>query len=84
VGIPEDGFGKGRALVRDIGLIADKRHGAFLVILTQRVAGAGATYAAADDQIVTLDHASMVQYKGWGERFSKKILGNAHSYTELP
>jgi hypothetical protein len=53
----ENGLRKGRALIWEVGLVADERDRAFGVKLTQRVTDAGSAYTAADDQIITLDHA---------------------------
>ena len=53
----EKRFGERGALIRNIGFVADQRHRAFWIILAQRVAGAGAADATANNQIITLDHA---------------------------
>ena len=63
-----------RPLIRKVGLVTDERHRAFGVILAQCITDTGPTNAAADDQVITLDHAIEPPLYGGAGIFSKKFL----------
>jgi hypothetical protein len=51
------------ALIWEVSFAADKRCGAFWVVLTHRLASASSGNAATDNQVVTLDHSRRALYE---------------------